>query len=129
MLSIGILMKKKKSKLLVAKKQGFITTYGLILLYVVLLFTSFITTKLKSQILYGERLSFAELRAIEYAKSQILLSTFENQQFIYENLDISIMFYEGYCEIMVTDNQNHSFQSKLAYDDETKEITGYDYFR
>lgn len=111
-------------------KKGFITIYGLIVMQVVLAFSSYLIYTLQSyakSYTYDKKLHYTELYTIQKVKTDFYNYEEENEEYDYLGYRVHLTYDDITCFIHIYQNGEEKISSKLVYDDIECFIVSYEY--
>lgn len=111
-------------------KKGFVTIYGLVVMQIVLSFTSYLTFVLKSyakSYKLEKDLHYTEIYTIQKVKTDLYEYEEQNGTFMYEGYKIHLTYDDITCYIQIYENGVCKINSVLEYDDIDCYIVSYKY--
>lgn len=119
-----------KEALLAVNNKGFFTLYGLILLQIILVFTSAVLISMKGTIHVlksDNTLDCVELYAINKAKLDLLNYEEEEESIAYLGYEIEFVYDDITCYITIKKDEQIKISSCLEWDDVENVVTNYSY--
>lgn len=111
--------------------KGFITIYGILLLNLVLPFSSMLIECLKTTYLYHQDnvVDYAEIHTINKVKKDLLAYEESDETFSYLDYDIDLRYEDITCYIKIYKQEKLIINAVLVFDDIEEEIESYTYIQ